>query len=107
MFGLKVPSAAASMIRGLLQKVPHERLGGRYDAELIHHPFFECIDFDALERKEIQVKSSQKPLVRILFLIFLTLHNADRKKILSRTIFRLQWRDEFSQNGVLYKLNDL
>ena len=57
MFGLKVPSAAASMIRGLLQKVPHERLGGRHDAEeLIHHPFFECIDFDALERKEIQVK---------------------------------------------------
>jgi len=52
---LRVPSAAASMIRGLLQKVPHERLGGRHDAEeLIHHPFFECIDFDALERKEIQ-----------------------------------------------------
>ena len=61
MFDLKVPSAAASMIRGLLQKVPHERLGGRHDAEeLIHHPFFECIDFDALERKEIQVKFSQK-----------------------------------------------
>ena len=60
MFGLKVPSAAASMIRGLLQKVPHERLGGRHDAEeLIHHPFFECIDFDALERKEIQVKCSK------------------------------------------------
>ena len=79
MFGLKVPSAAASMIRGLLQKVPHERLGGRHDAEeLIHHPFFECIDFDALERKEIQVKKllsfflSSKRFIKPIVKFFVT-----------------------------------
>ena len=91
MFGLKVPSAAASMIRGLLQKVPHERLGGRHDAEeLIHHPFFECIDFDALERKEIQVKCSQK-----LLSFFLSSKRFIKPivKFLSRTLFRQQWRD--------------
>ena len=44
------------MLLGLLKKIPQERLGSRGDAtEVMDHPFFQSIDFEALERREIAV----------------------------------------------------
>jgi serine/threonine protein kinase len=46
---------AKAVLTGLLQRDPKRRLGSNGDAEEIRkHPFFLPIDFDALNRREIQ-----------------------------------------------------
>ncbi|CAG8753788.1 17484_t:CDS:2, partial [Racocetra fulgida] len=45
---------AKSLIKGLLARNPHNRLGSHNDAEEIkNHPFFANIDWDALYRKQV------------------------------------------------------
>ena len=54
-----MPHDAGSFLRGLLIKQPGLRLGSHGDArEVMEHHFFATIDWDALERREIQVKQS-------------------------------------------------
>ncbi|CAG8615220.1 11591_t:CDS:2 [Dentiscutata heterogama] len=53
---------AKSLIKGLLARNPHNRLGSHNDAEEIkNHPFFANVDWDALYRK--QVSPPYKPNV--------------------------------------------
>lgn len=53
-FPIRVPTEAGQLLLGLLKKIPQERLGSRGDAtEVMDHPFFQSIDFEALERREI------------------------------------------------------
>ncbi len=52
-FPFYVSRAAASLIQGLLTRNPLERLGAAGGAEVMHHPFFATVDFDALMRREI------------------------------------------------------
>jgi serine/threonine protein kinase len=45
---------AKSLIKGLLARNPHSRLGSQNDAEEIkNHPFFANVDWDALYRKQV------------------------------------------------------
>ncbi|CAD8136863.1 unnamed protein product [Paramecium octaurelia] len=45
---------AKDLLKKLLNKTPHERLGGQRDAqEIYEHPFFKDVDFQKIERKEI------------------------------------------------------
>jgi len=45
---------AKSLIKGLLARNPHNRLGSQNDAEEIkNHPFFANVDWDALYRKQV------------------------------------------------------
>eukprot|EP00038_Savillea_parva_P019422 m.27445 g.27445 ORF g.27445 m.27445 type:complete len:522 (+) comp4415_c0_seq1:58-1623(+) len=50
-----VPGPARSFLRGLLVRIPDQRLGGsiRDAKEVMGHEFFDGMDWEALERKEI------------------------------------------------------
>lgn len=52
-FPFYVSRTAASLIQGLLNRNPSQRLGAGGGKEVMAHPFFACIDFEALIRKEI------------------------------------------------------
>ncbi|TMW58470.1 hypothetical protein Poli38472_010029 [Pythium oligandrum] len=57
-----MPRDAATLIEGLLEFNPSQRLGSRGAEEIRSHPFFQNIDWDKLVRKEIE--PPWRPLVR-------------------------------------------
>lgn len=45
---------AKSLIQGLLTKKPKDRLGFNGVDEIKHHPFFDSIDWEKLEKKQVE-----------------------------------------------------